>query len=119
LEVTSPRGARVVMLLLPEERVVSVAINGREIPARARLQEQRSNRREPGSGLRSYTCVTVPPEGIEYEVVVTGAESVEGYLVDQTSGLPPGGDALVRARPREATAIQSGDVTMLGRRVAL
>ena len=119
LQVTSPRGARVVMLLLPEERVVSVAINGREIPARARLQEQRSGRREPGSGLRSYTCVTVPPEGIEYEVVVTGAESVEGYLVDQTSGLPPGGDALVRARPREATAIQSGDVTMLGRRVAL
>jgi len=32
LQVTSPRGARVVMLLLPEERVVSVAINGREIP---------------------------------------------------------------------------------------
>jgi hypothetical protein len=119
LHVTSPRGARVVMLLLPEERVESVAIGGREIPARTRLQDQRPGRRGRGPGLRSYTCVTVPAEGIAYEVVVAGAEPVEGYLVDQTFALPPGGEVLVRARPREATPIQSGDVTVLGRRIAL
>jgi hypothetical protein len=119
MRVASPRGARIVMLLLPRDRVVSAAIGGREIPRRAPTEEQRLAQRGPRIGLRSYACFTVPPEGIGFEIVIAGDEPLEGYVVDQTFGLPPGGDALVRARPREATAIHSGDVTSVARRVVL
>jgi hypothetical protein len=118
LHAVSPRGARVVMLLLPRERVVSVAIGGRTIPNRTPQDEARRGRGTT-TGFRSYACVTLPAHGVEFDVVLAGAEPVEGYLVDRTFGLPAGGDALLRARRVEATAIQSGDVTILGRRVSL
>jgi hypothetical protein len=119
LHVTSPRGARVVMLVIPPERVVSARIGGREIPPREPAGGSRGQARGALPPLRSYTCVTVPPEGISFEVTLSGDEPVEGYVVDQTSGLPAGGEVLVPARPREATAIHSGDVTTIARRVSL
>jgi hypothetical protein len=118
LLVTSPRGARIVMLLLPRERVASVAIGGRTIPGRAPQDEARRGE-QTRVGFRSYACLTVPPQGVEVDVVLAGAGPLDGYLVDYSFGLPAGGDALVRARPTEATAIRFGDVTILGRRVSL
>jgi hypothetical protein len=119
LRVTSRRGAREVMLWLPRDRVVSAAIGGRTIPDRTPLEQARRGSRAGPTGYRGYACLTLPPGGVEFEVVVTGAEPVDGFLADQSEGLPPGGDALLRARPVEATAIRSGDVTILGRRVSL
>ena len=119
LHVSSPRGARIVMLLLPRDRVNSVAVGGRVIPVRTPQEEARRGPPGPRSGFRSYACLTVPPEGVEFVVTLGGAEPVEGFLVDYTFGVPAGGGPLVRARPAEATAIQYGDLTILGRRVSL
>jgi hypothetical protein len=119
LHVSSPRGARVVMLLLPRDRVDSVAVGGRLIPGRTPQEEARRGPPGPRSGYRSYACLTVPPEGVEFVVTLGGVEPVDGFLVDYTFGVPASGGPLLRVRPAEATAIQCGDLTILGRRVSL
>jgi hypothetical protein len=119
LHVSSPRGARIVMLLLPRDRVNAVAVGGRLIPGRTPQEEARRGPPGPRSGFRSYACLTVPPEGVEFVVTLGGVEPVDGFLVDYTFGVPASGGPLVRVRPAEATAIQYGDLTILGRRVSL
>ncbi len=40
-------------------------------------------------------------------------------VLDQSTGLPPAGDALLAARPPDAVPIDAGDVTLALRRVRL
>jgi hypothetical protein len=46
-------------------------------------------------------------------------KSFEVYAVDRTSGLPPDGSFLLKARPLTATPYSEGDLTVLSRRVQL
>jgi hypothetical protein len=116
----SPRGARVVVLVIPADRVASLRMKGQEVPQRTTQEEQRAALvRGPAPRMRSYACLTVPPEGLEVEIAIAGDDPVEGYLLDQSAGLPVGGEALQHARPKEATPIGSGDTTVVARRVAM
>jgi hypothetical protein len=60
-------------------------------------------------------CLTLPPGGVEVELVLDGQEPVEVQLVDQRPGLPPGGERLAAARPAWAVTFQEGDTTYVTR----
>lgn len=108
----SPRGAPVIAIYFPPSaRVGAMTIGGRSI---ASLRERALRR---SGGWQAYTCLTLPPEGVEIDLILSGAEPVEAFVVDQSPGLPD--DALPRARPATATASGPGDVTVLSRRVTL
>lgn len=113
----SPRGARVVVLMLPATRISSIAFAGKPLSGRAGSARQRVGQRG-APGLTPFAFLTLPSEGVAVTISVTGETPVEGYLYDQTPGLPPGGAALVRARPTEATPSDGGDRTIVARRLA-
>jgi hypothetical protein len=119
LRAMSPRGASRLSLLLPAGRVVSAGMNGTPIPGRPAGSEVRLSQRESGRDFRGYTAVTVPPGGVEIELVVEGGEPLEGFLFDHSPGLPPDGERLVAARPAEAAPSGAGDATILARKVSL
>jgi hypothetical protein len=108
LRARSPRGAPVLTLVLPPDRIASVSLNGFEFPQSAAV---------PGAVGRAYTCYAVPAEGIEFAIRVNGESLVDGYLIDRSSGLPEAGQTLMRARPREAVPSSTGDVTIVYARV--
>jgi hypothetical protein len=109
----SARGASDLMLFLPPEApVVSVTMEGRAVPA-PRKRFALLGRH------RLVRCTTAPPEGVELELTFRGEAAVEATLVDQTDGLPPGGERLRAARPPSAVAVQDGDATVVVRRVKL
>jgi hypothetical protein len=115
----SPRGAARLALMLPPDRVVSASMNGTPIPGRPADAETRLSQREGARAFRGYSAVTVPPGGVEMELVIEGSEPLEGYLFDWTSGLPSGGERLVAARPAEAAPNGTGDATILARRISV
>ncbi len=117
LRALSPRKAPTLALLVPSNRVVSARVNNTEIPERQADLEVRPSQREAGASLRRYACFTLPAGGVEIELVVEGDDPVEGFVIDQSVGLPPGGNRLVSARPSTATASGQGDITMLARRI--
>lgn len=106
----SPRGAPDAYLLFPPgARVVSVAMAGRPVPVPpARVLGWYG-------GWRMARCLTLPPAGVEVELVLEGMEPVEVQLVDQRPGLPPGGERLAAARPAWAATFQEGDTTYVTR----
>ena len=106
----SPRGAPDASLLFPPgARVVSAAMAGRPVPVPpARVLGWYG-------GWRMVRCLTLPPGGVEVELVLEGKEPVEIQLVDQRPGLPPGGERLAAARPAWAATFQEGDTTYVTR----
>lgn len=73
----------------------------------------------PGAKWRLFNHYTLPPQGSEIEVVLGATQPMDWYVYDRSSGLPPAGQALIAARPRDAAAIQDGDVTMVSRKVRI
>jgi hypothetical protein len=66
VRIGSPRGARVVALVAPADRVRLLAMNGHEISRRTAAQDQRAALvRGPAPRMRTYACLTAPQEGIE------------------------------------------------------
>ena len=117
LRAVSPRGAPVMTLLLPRSRVVSISVDGRDVPQRPEGGVVRPSPRDAGPPLGGYTHHTVPSEGVEIEVVITGDGPLEGYLIDRSYGLPPAGAPIAGARPVTATLAGLGDVIVLARRI--
>lgn len=110
----SNRGAPLVMLAFPPDAApASVKINGHEVPEVSQSMLRYTH------GWRIYGCVDTPPEGFEMTFSLPGAKPVPAILFDESYGLPPQGMDLQRARPSDATAIQSGDVTLVKRDVSL
>lgn len=111
LRLTSPRGALEGMLYIPAAaQIESAVVEGNPISYQ---------RREPGSGP-AYTQLrlrTLAPQGTVIEVVLGESAPQEWYVADQSSGLPPGGEALQKARPATAVTFQDGDVTLVSRKV--
>jgi hypothetical protein len=108
LRARSLRGAPMLTLVLPPDRIASVSLNGFEFPKSVSV---------PGAMGRAYTCYAMPAEGIEFAIRLNGESPVEGYLIDRSSGLPEAGQTLIRARPREAVPSATGDVTIVYARV--
>jgi hypothetical protein len=76
----------------------------------------------PGRGripYRRIAFVAVPAAGVDVTLVFTGEQPVEVLVVDQSSGLPPAGKAILAARPERAVPINAGDVTLVLRRARL
>jgi hypothetical protein len=107
VRVTSPRGAPVISVLIPPAaKVKSVKVQGREVPIDPEYK-----------GLRSFTDLTHGPGGTELEVVLEEYRSFNWFVVDRSPGLPPGGEALLKARPKDAVEYQDGDVTFFSSKV--
>lgn len=110
----SQRGAPVVILALaPEAALESVKINGRNVPEVSERMLGYTH------GWKIYGSVNVPPEGIEMTFALAGAKATSAVLFDESYGLPAEGAALQKVRPATATAIQSGDVTIVKRDISL
>lgn len=111
--IRSPRGAPVIMLLLPPSAdVAAFAIDGVPVPPTA------EKARRWFGGHRLYATLTAPPEGVEIEVSLRGAP-VEAVLVDESRSLSPAAAKLAAARPRTATTSHDGDLTIASAPVRL
>lgn len=111
---TSPRGAPAAGLAFPPSvRIESLAMGGKLLP---RLHPRVLSN---NGGWRVYSCVTLPPEGVEIEAVLEGEEPVEVVLTDQSPGLPQDGAKVAAARPPTAVPSYEGDLSFVTRRVRL
>jgi peptidase M28-like protein len=116
LRLTSPRGAAVATVVVPAAaKVESVAVEGTAIESYRR----RGRTPGPGGDGSAYSDVTLPPGGAQLDFVLGETAPLDWYVVDSTPGLPPGGQALVAARPATATAFQDGDATLVSRKVRI
>lgn len=112
---TSPRGALLAGLLLPPEaKVVAVRVAGKPVPR----TDPRSY--DWANGWQSFTCLSLPLEGAEYEVELEGRRAVNGIVFDRsltevTDSMRP----VVEARPRAAVPSHYGDGTVITREVNL
>lgn len=115
LRLTSNRRASEAGLFLPAAaRLVSATVAGEVVPLNAPRRRQRSP-----AGWRAIGTVTMPPEGVEVELVLGETRPLEWYVYDQSAGLPPDGEALLRARPTTAVPFQDGDTTMVARKIRI
>jgi hypothetical protein len=113
LRLTSSRPAFQMALLLPAEaKLVSAKVHGEEIPFDRRRQ------RAPAS-WQSIGTETMPPEGVEVELVLGETRPLEWWVYDLSAGVPPAGEALLRARPTTAVPFQDGDTTMVARKIRI
>ncbi|MBI4955340.1 MAG: M20/M25/M40 family metallo-hydrolase [Myxococcales bacterium] len=110
----SQRGASTIGLIVPHGGgIVGVAFRGQRAVGR-------DLRGSPWWGRHAlYTCLGVPPEGVEVAFDVESGRSLELDLVDVTSGLPPEADAILEARGPFGTPSQDGDLTLVVRAAAL
>jgi hypothetical protein len=110
--VRSPRGAPILFLAFPPPTLPdSVRIGGHKLPPlypRAARQMGRS---------RVYSCLDAPPDGVSVEVFFATGRSFELVIGDESYGLPPGGERFAAARPPTSVTSQSGDVSIVTRRV--
>jgi hypothetical protein len=100
----SPRGADRATLVLPASRLVSASIEGHPVPLS--ILEH---------GWHPLTCATLPPAGVSVELTFHGEAPVDAFVMDTTRHLPPGGEALQRARPAFTTPRHDGDAWILTR----
>jgi hypothetical protein len=110
----SERGAPETMVLFPPDaNVESVRMEGLPVAPETERERRYLN------GWAYYGCSTTPAKGIEISFQIPTGRSVEVYVVDRTTGLPPEGQFLLQARPLTATSFSEGDLTVLSRRVQL
>jgi hypothetical protein len=111
LHLTSQRGAGVALAFPPQSAGVESATVGGE--------PEEPLRAAPGKNLWSLGSLTLPPQGIDIDVVLSATAPQPWYVLDRTPGLPAAGAALARSRPDWASASQEGDVTLVVRKVVL
>jgi hypothetical protein len=70
------------------------------------------------SGWQRYTSTT-SREGIDVAFELAGGDTSAVYVVDESYGLPSQGELLLLARPRDASASQDGDLTVLFQKIDL
>jgi len=104
--VTSPRGARTMMVSFGLSRWVRVTFAGEG--------GEEASRRNGAVLLRA-----VPAEGVELVIEAGGTEPIEMQVLDVTNDLPPSAGSIAGARPRTAVQTQEGDMTVISRRVRL
>jgi hypothetical protein len=99
----SRRGAPSLALVLPPGRHVEVKVEGRfAVPRQV-------------AGGSIVGLLAVPDEGVVVDLDASTPGPISFTLLDRTFSVPPGtkAEAAVRARPKEATPFQDGDVTVV------
>lgn len=110
----SARRAPVVGLFFPPGvRVTSFRMQGRLMPPLSAKARRAMN------GWQRFACVTTPAGGVTVSFVVQGVKRFKVLALDESYGLPAEGRKLELARPANTVASQSGDVTVLTRRVMI
>ncbi len=110
----SERGASGAMLLFPpESQVDAVRVGG--IP----MEPQTARVQGFFNGWTVYSCPAMPSEGVEISFSLPSGVPVEVSAVDREYGLPAEGHFLLKARPLTAAPADTGDVTLVSRRVRL
>ena len=105
----SPRQAdQGALVFYDSERIGSLYLDGWELDLRDKALSKIFH-----GDLRVVRLTTFPTEGIEMRLEVRGLEPLELTIVDSSFGLPPAGDALVRARPATVVPIDRGDRTIV------
>ncbi|HWM91172.1 MAG TPA: M28 family peptidase [Thermoanaerobaculia bacterium] len=124
LEDSAARGKRRLRLLLTSNRQARMATVA--IPPGAKLESARMEGQEVPLGLfrqgedwAEIEMVTLPPDGVELEIVLGERRPQDWYVYDVTPGLPPAGEALRDARPASAVTFQEGDTILLSRKVRI
>jgi hypothetical protein len=108
LHLTSPRGALEGFVYVPKA-----------VPIESATLEGHPVTFMPLTEHSFLQVATLGPQGVDIEVVLGPGAPQEWYVVDQSPGLPPGGEALRAARPATAVAFQDGDVTLVSRKVKI
>jgi hypothetical protein len=109
LHLASPRGAAVALIFPPESAGLESAVVGGDKIAF----------RRPSRGLQSLGSLTLPPGGIDIDLVLGTSAPQAWYVVDRTPGLPGPGATLARSRPDWTSTGHEGDVTMVFRKIEL
>jgi hypothetical protein len=110
----SERGAPTAILLFPPgSKVDGVRVGG--IP----MEPQTARVQGFFNGWSVYSCPAMPAEGVEISFSLPSGIPVEISAVDQGYGLPADGQFLLKARPLTASPADTGDVTVVSRRVRL
>jgi hypothetical protein len=110
LKIVSPRGAAAVGIFIPEAaHLESAQFDGLAAAVHP----------DVSFGWYRQTILTLPPQGIELNVVLGSTAPQEWYINDRSFSLPPAGDALRKARPAWATPYQDGDMTVVSRKVKI
>ncbi|HEX7186413.1 MAG TPA: M20/M25/M40 family metallo-hydrolase [Thermoanaerobaculia bacterium] len=113
LRLTSPRGAPNGILYIPEAaRLESLRIDGHPVAGEG-------GKLEPAPGWYRVSYLTLPPQGVELEMVLAEAAPQDWYVTDSSYGLPPSGEALAKARGPEAAPMQDGDTVLVSRKVRI
>jgi hypothetical protein len=116
LRLTSPRGARVGTVFIPElAQVEGIRVEGETLPMEGRPGGPPPRQR----GWQSVTYRTLPAAGAVLDIVLRSTQPADWYVVDRTYDLPPSAAALVAARPKNAGALQDGDGTLVSRKVRI
>lgn len=109
LRLASPRGAHMANLVIPNAaKLQSLAIDGHPVDVENK-----------GPEYFILRLQTLSPQGAVLDVVLGENAPQEWYVVDQSTGLPPTGEALRRARPATVAPFQDGDVTLMSRKVRI
>jgi hypothetical protein len=70
-------------------------------------------------GRRVVRFATMPVDGIEFELTISGEEPFEVFVLDYSFGLPLAGDVLTVARPENVVPRGQGDLTVVYARTEL
>ncbi len=110
---TSMRGAPLGTLVVPK----AAQLEALKIDGQAVELDRPTGAQEPD--WRLLNNYTLSPQGSEIEVVLGATQPLDWYVYDRSYGLPPTGQALAAARPKDAVPIQDGDTTMVSRKVRI
>ncbi|HEX3126949.1 MAG TPA: M28 family peptidase [Thermoanaerobaculia bacterium] len=107
LLLTSNRGAREAALIAPQgAKLESATVDGAPVQV------------DP-QGFQTIGSSTMGPDGVEVVLVLGETRPQDWHLYDLSPGLPPSGEALVRARPASAVPNQDGDTILVERKVRI
>jgi hypothetical protein len=113
LHLASPRGATVARLMIPvSAKLRSLTVDGQPLATGGRLFD-------PQRGYDALGIRTLSPAGLDLEMVLGERAAQDWYVLDQTPGLPPSGQALQKARPAVATPFQDGDTTIISQKLKI
>ncbi len=114
---SSPRGAHEAGVVVPEDRLLSLEMNGSVAPAQRFKNLVR--KLLASDGWINLASHTTGQEGVEVTFELRGTEPATVYLWDSTPKLPPEGQPLLQARPPNAIRYQAGDRLLVTRELRL
>lgn len=103
-------GTRVAIVMLDRRTIESVTVDGVKVPF---------DDRRRGREWTTVTLLASGKEDSELVIVTSSPAPIETIVRHLIPSLPPAGAALLKSRPPDATPVQSGDMTLVTRRLQL